>query len=274
MLFKDNMVVLLVLAALYSVLRIVIDGARRYYALLLPVLYGIVFLRSGLLVALMVAGLFSMVLARRRPLAFTFEYVTLMVAGTLAFALIFPSSVVQEVGTRSFGFVYDRLLLGTSRGADVQNITYRTSKQESVVEKVGGGSLSLANTYMIPVRVAMYAYSPFPPWRARFDGDRYIIPSTWAIMLSLLFFGAAALRTIVTRDPPTSIMLVFMGGLVAAIAFAGPLVYERYRMMLSPIYLAFAALSWVNLPATRRTLLALGSLLVLALVYLAWRLLR
>jgi hypothetical protein len=156
----------------------------------------------------------------------------------------------------------------------VQNLAYRSSKEDSLVEKVGGGDLDLGTAYFVPIRIAMYPFVPFPPWKVRSDEDFFILPSTWMIVLSLLFFCTALLRILRSGDRPGGIMLIFLACLSAAVAFAGPFVYERYRLLLTPIYLVLSATTWVNTSARQRALLVLGSLAILALVFLFWRLLR
>lgn len=272
--YKDGIVVMLVLAAIHGFLRAVFDGRRIHWLTLVLALCCIAFFRSGLLAAVMMAGAVSLACGGRRLFPKLAEYVVALTLGAAVFATIFPAPVTADVWNKAFGRIYGKLAEGSSYSLDSYNITYRTSKEDSLVERYGGGDISLGNAYVVPLRVASYLFVPFPPWESRFKGDRYILPSTWLIMALLAYFASGFIRSAFGGVGPAMTLCVFFICLGAAIAFAGPFVYERYRLLITPIYLAVSSSVLVASPWSIRLRLFMASAGIVAAALLLWSILR
>lgn len=272
-LYKDGLVVMLVLAAIYALLR-VSDGRRLHFLTLSLALYGIAFFRSGQLLAVMLAGAVALACGGRRSIRRLAEYAAVIMVSAGVFALVFPSPVTAEIQNRAFGRVYGKLIHGSTYTLDAHNITYRTTKQESLIERVGGGDLDINKLHYVPLRVAAYMIAPFPPWQTRFAGDNYIIPTTWAIVSLLSFFAVGFFRGISGGFGPAMTLCIFFLCLGIVIVFAGPFIYERYRLLITPLYLAISSSVLMSSPWRTRALLFLGSVAFMAAVFLLWSLLK
>ncbi|WIM05126.1 MAG: glycosyltransferase family 39 protein [Candidatus Nitricoxidivorans perseverans] len=274
-LYKDGIVAMLVLAAIHASLSVSTGGRRTHYYLTLALaLYGLAFLRSGLLLAVVLAGFISVAVVGRNSIHKLAEYIVTIAAAATAFTLIFPASVMADIEGKAFVRVYGKLAGGSSHGLDTQNISYRTSKEESLIERYGGGDLSFRTMHLVPLRVAGHLLAPFPPWERRFVGDWYILPATWTILALLPYFAVGLYRSAAGGASPSMVLLIYFIFLGTAIAFAGPFIYERYRLLITPLYLAISASTFVSSSWRRRALLLLMALGFVVAAYFLWLLLR
>jgi hypothetical protein len=254
---KDNFIVCLVLLCLWSGLKAFAERplSWRYSALFAGSLVALSFTRSGLVVPLIFGGALAIVLARRSPLERMARYGASVVAGVALMAAILPLPVAKDLRTQVFDRLYYKLTQGSSYKLDVQNITFRTTAEESLVYRLSGGDLSLKKLHYVPVRVAMYFVAPFPPWPVRSQLDYFVLLSTWILIPLWFFFLKGCWKGLRQGDDAVEWALCFFVVIAIAVAFAGGFVHERYRLLLMPFYLSFASLG--ESASTRRQKLVL-----------------
>jgi len=227
-------------------------------------------------VPIIVIGLLLMLVADRKGVGKrVFTYILVVVTTAVVFWTIDPQGAANNILQKSVIRVFDKLRSGSTSHLDVENITYRTTKEESLTHRVGGGDLNLSKTYFVPLRILSYLIAPFPPMHRNNRSDSFILPNTYFFSLLLVPFALGFMRSFlpsqggVVRD--LSISFVILG---TAIAFAGPFVYERYRLGITPLFLIIALAylaeaSWLN-----RFRMILLSVALWAALLVTWILLK
>ena len=273
--YKDGLSTLIILLIIYAFIR-VREGAKYYYLLFSVALIYLAFLRSGFVVPIIVIGLLLMLVADRKGVGKrVFTYILVVVTTAVVFWTIDPQGAANNILQKSVIRVFDKLRSGSTSHLDVENITYRTTKEESLTHRVGGGDLNLSKTYFVPLRILSYLIAPFPPMHRNNRSDSFILPNTYFFSLLLVPFALGFMRSFlpsqggVVRD--LSISFVILG---TAIAFAGPFVYERYRLGITPLFLIIALAylaeaSWLN-----RFRMILLSVALWAALLVTWILLK
>jgi hypothetical protein len=260
---KDNLSVFLVLLCLWSGSNGFRADRRSlaFTALFILALAALAFVRSGVVVPVMFGCLLAIGLTRKPLLPALGNYLVALMMGAIFLAIALPPVVRADVLGQAFGRVYSRLVSGSSFGLDTQNMQFRTTKDDSLVYRISGGDLNWQKAYYVPIRVAMYFVAPFPPWLIKSSVDWFMLPSTWIlILLSCPALAGMWMSATRTRGIATWALCFFVV-LSVAIAFAGGFVHERYRLLLVPLYLAFASASEAHSPPRRMLALVLLSLL-------------
>lgn len=241
---KDNFVVCLVLLCLWSALKAFASPSAswRYSVVFAGSLIALAFIRSGLVVPLICGGVFAIALIRKSPLERLSRYAVSLAVGVAVVAAVLPATAARDLQKKVFDRVYYKLTEGSSYKLDVQNITFRASADESLIYRLSGGNLSLKKLHYVPVRVAMYFIAPFPPWPIRTGVDYFVLPSTWILIPLWFLFLRGCWKGLAQHSDAAVWALSFFLVLSVAVAFAGGFVHERYRVLLMPFYLGFAAL--------------------------------
>ena len=241
---KDNFVVCLLLSCLWCAVRAFASPtvAWKYTAGFVTSLIALSFMRSGLVLPISVAGALAILMVRRSPLERLAKYSASLAVGAALVAAILPAVAAKDLQGKVLDRLYYRLTQGSSYKLDVQNITFRTTAEDSLVNRLSGGDLSLTKLHYVPVRVAMYFVAPFPPWPFRTQVDLFVLPSTWILIPLWFFFLKGCWKGFREGTDAAVWSLSFFLFLSVAVAFAGGFVHERYRLLLMPFYLGFAAL--------------------------------
>jgi len=263
---KDNFAVLLVLLCLWSGLKAftVPSWSATHPAVFACALVVLGFVRSGLVLPIITAGLVAIVLARRAIVVRAMKYFVTLILGAVFVAVLVPAQAARDLQTKTFDRVYHRLTKGSSYRLDVQNIQFRTTSEESLVYRLSGGDLSLRKIHYVPIRVAMYFVAPFPPWPLRTQLDWFVLPATWLLVPFWFFFFYGCWKAL--RPPNEAVVwsLAFFVVIAVAIAFAGGFVHERYRLLLMPFYWLFAMFGVYSASTRLRAGLLLASLATFA----------
>ena len=268
--YKDGIVSLLILCIAYANLIAVKSTNYWCYVLVVLLLFALAFLRSGLVVPISAAVVLAHFLFGKQVALRSLPLLAFMLMSAIVFGRVLPENVAHDIAQRSVGRVLDKLQLGSSQQVDIENISYARSKERSLVETKTGGDIALTSVYFIPVRILSYFMAPFPPIFLRFSGDLFIIPSTYSFLFISAFFMKGVTKCLVEKDRSLALLLLYFSVTGVAIAFAGPFVYERYRLVITPFYICIAVTGWF--PSTKRQrycLLALSGLL-LALASATW----
>lgn len=271
--YKDEIVVLTVLAGAYSLLQIVQERRHSYYILFVVAIVSMAFLRSGLIWSMVCAGLISHAISGADWLKSLGKYVTVIAVTVVGASLLLPAGVAGDLDQKILRKPYEKLVGGSTAYLDTQSISYRTSKLESMVERIGGGDLNLKKIYFVPIRIGFHLISPFPPTSMRFEGDRYILPSTYLFTILLTFFAVGIYRGVLTMGGTTMMATQFIL-LGLTIAFAGPFVYERYRLVLTPFFLSIAISVLVTSTWRQRIGMASLSGTIWLIAFAFWTMLR
>ena len=274
MIYKDEIVVLTVLASVYSLLKIVQERRHSYYLMFAVAIVGMAFLRSGLVLVILCAGLLTHATSGTTRLKNVGQYIALIVATVSGAVFLLPPSITSDLQQKIFQKSYEKLARGSSAYLDTPSISYRTTKSESLVERVGGGDLNVEKIYFVPIRIGSYLISPFPPTSMQFQGDRYILSSTYLITILLTFFAVGMYRSLITGGIAVNIMTTQFILLGLAIAFAGPFVYDRYRLLLTPFFLSIASTVLVTSSWRQRIMMMSLSGGIWAIAYALWMILR
>jgi len=274
MIYKDEIVVLTVLASVYSLLKIAQERRQSYYLVFAAAIVGMAFLRSGLVPVMVCAGLISHAISGATRLKDLGKYIAVIATTILGTAFLLPPGIAGDLEQKIIQKPYEKLTGGSSAYLDTQSISYRTSKSESLIERLGGGDLSVEKISFVPIRIVFYLISPFPPTRMRFEGDRYILPSTYLITILLTFFAVGMYRNAITGGTAVHLMTTHFILLGLAIAFAGPFVYDRYRLLLTPFFLSIASAVLVTSTWRQRIMMVSLSGGIWAIAYALWTMLR
>jgi hypothetical protein len=268
-LHKDSLVLLLIMLLVFSYIKIFKEKRYPYYILMILTFYSLSFLRSGIVLAMLLTG-FLVSLWIGKKVSGSILFIGIIVFAALIFSALFPRAVVQDISNKVIFKPIDKLFIGSSARLDSQNITYTTTKENSYIERVGGGDLTIQKVYYAPIRLAMLLISPFPPWMVRHWNDYFILPSTWVVMLMMPYALLGFFRLGNTGDLNKIFTLTFIA-LSIAIAFAGPFLLERYRLMLMPMYFSIAGQYFVTKKTSFHLILFICMFvgtLILYLVYL------
>jgi hypothetical protein len=268
--YKDGFSILLVLLLIYAN-DCVKNGAVKYVIIFSIALITLAFLRSGLIVPLILICFALSALGKRNEVFRRLATYLVMIASTTAlFWIIMPGPVVGDIAERALNRPYSKLVKGSSSHLDVQNITYATSKDESLLEKVGGGDLNVNKLHYLPARVVNYLVAPFPPLKRGVSSDIYIVPSALFISLLLVPFVAGIFQDLVSRRHIILEFAIPFVVLSVAVAFAGPFVYERYRLVVTPFFLIIGINSLYTATARLRKQLIVLSLLTWVVMFFLW----
>lgn len=264
MIHKENIVILILMMILFCYYKVFLDEQRVYYSILGFLLFLIAFIRSGLLLPIILMGGIFAVIVKGTKIKRLALYLLFIFLYSVIFVSAFPPYVVESISRKVFHQPCERVILGSTRSLDVENISY---SEDSLVKRFGE-QISLRNIYWLPLRVCIYYITPFPPWIMRERIDWWIIPSTWMVMLVSPFAIFGLLTFLIKNDSNHLFIALSFIVVSVAVAFSGPWVLERYRFMAMPMFFLMAAYAWNEMSRLKRMLwLGAVPLLVLGL----WR---
>jgi hypothetical protein len=260
-LHKDNLSVTLLLLCFFSFLNSYLPRSVSWVwcGVFLMSLFGLAFIRSGLIVPLVFAGALSIALLRTCWLERITRYAIALIAGVVLFAAVMPAPVAVHVRGNALDRIYHKLAGGSSYRLDAQNITFRGKQEDSLVYRVGGGDLSWKTLHFVPIRIAMYLIAPFPALPSSATQERYTVPTSWIFIFLSFFFLRGTWSAVRERDADLLCFLCFFIATSLAVAFAGGFVYERYRSLLAPFYFVLASLGEGKSTYRQKWLLVLAS---------------
>jgi hypothetical protein len=270
---KDNLVILLIVICQYLTLSVV--GVRNgwiRHVLIALTLVDLAFCRSSMVVPVLIAIALSLLVAGKHSWGALGKFVVTTIAVTTVFSIVFPQPIVKDIQRKAFEHILTKLVTGSASHLDVENITYRTTKEESFVTLFGGGEMNIGKAGYIPIRAAMYLIAPFPPLLQHTNGEGERVVS--AVILTSLFplFLLGVVTAIRDWNRPTLVLACYFAMIMTAVVFAGPYVYERYRLMMLSAYFPIAIAVAFTVRNSRRvvpSLLACGVGMYL-IAFVAW----
>lgn len=270
---KDNLVVLLIVICQYLTLSVgdVRNGWTRHVLIALA-LVDLAFCRSSMVIPVMLATALSILVAAREPRDALRKFVVTTIAVSAVFVLVFPPPVVKDIQRKSFQQLVSKLVGGSSLHLDIENITFRTTKEDSLVYSIGGGDINLGKIGYVPIRIAMYLLAPFPPFLPATEGEGARVAGSVVLTSLLPLFLLGLATAIRDRGRPTLVLACYFAMIMTAVAFAGPYVYERYRLMMLSAYFTIAIAAAFTIRNSRRavfSLLACG-LGVYLIAFVGW----
>lgn len=270
--FKDGFVLFLVLLLIYNVEGVAVRNRFLSYVAIGLILVAIAFTRSGILLALICCSICAVTVLSKRRLACFFEFIVLLLITYYIFVNVFPSNITIDIERKAFHRIVNKISHGNDAELDNENITYQTTKEQSLVYRAGG-TLDKENVVFVPIRFLMYLVAPFPPLNLRVTSDQYILPSTWMIMLLAPFFFVGSMkifRRTVSGYFDSFILFIYFVFLGLCVVYAGPFVLERYRMIFIPMYLAISLDFLVSAPMKCRIYLFVTSIGGSIFLYMVW----
>lgn len=158
----------------------------------------------------------------------------------------------------SFNRLADKVLIGPGAGLDVQNLTYTVSADSSIVNKLGLSKVTVENFFYAPfAKAALYFLLPMPVGHFINVGDIFNKLST--VIYSILFplFTIGLYVICLKRDPWELYLLAIFSICMGAILAAGPMIYPRYRIMVSGFFvlIVFIGISKISTGLLKKILL-------------------
>lgn len=204
--------------------------------LLIALLYE---LRSGTLSAIILITLISTMVDRRNWVQHL--RIVLLAAFTIGIAGN-NADILGKIGS-SVQRAYDKTTQGTSSHLDMVNLSYTTSRENSLLEKLHLNQITKFNFYYAPmVKGGLYFLLPLPIEKYSNLIDNLHRVSSFLYFLLFIFF-LDGIRKIVWRGMPQELyLLAFFGICMALILGAGPMLVPRYRIMASGFFFLITAL--------------------------------
>jgi hypothetical protein len=251
-LFKDGLVALLLVCLLYLNLHVCAQKTLppAFVVLSMLTIAALYSFRSGMLALVVALSIMNMLFHRK---AWKLHAGVLIGALFLTVAL---GSVFKVSGDLYSSWVRttDKLVHGTAKHLDVQNIRYTTTRDESVLTRLNLHDLSPSNFYYMPiVKGALYFVLPFPSTSkavSHADWLYKLSSAAFFVMLPLLAFGVG--HILKHRRREELYLLLAFGLCVLLIVGAGPFILPRYRIMAAPFFLLIAALGASFMPRQLR----------------------
>jgi len=223
-------------------------------------------LRTGTLPAIICLSMLNCIFDRQRWLIHS----RVLLGGLAAILLLgnvtgFSSNLKSSV-TRAT----DKIIISTSTHLDTQNITYTTTKENSLFEKLKLHEVTPYNFFFAPaVKGALYFLLPLPVNHYVSLADRFHKMGTiiYFTLFPLLLVGIFSILKNRTREE--LYLLAVFCLLIALILGAGPILVPRYRIMVVPFFLLIAMLG-ASRVAPRFALLAVGMSIALLIPLIIW----
>jgi hypothetical protein len=255
---KDNFVMLLIVICQYLTLSVV--GVRNgwiRHVLIALTLVDLAFCRSSMVVPVMIAIALSLFVAGKESWGALGRFVVTTIAVATVFSIVFPQPIVEDIQRKAFKHILTKLVKGSASHLDVENITYRTTKEESFVTSYGGGEMDIGKVGYVPIRAAMYLIAPFPPLLQHTNGEGERVASAVILTSLLPLFLLGLVTAIRDRGRPTLVLACYFAMIMTAVAYAGPYVYERYRLMMLSAYFTIAIAAAFTFRNSRRDVFSL-----------------
>jgi hypothetical protein len=262
---KDNIVVLLTTGILYTHIRFFCDNKKNYLFLFFILLIPLSFIRGGLVVASIASLLFFIFWgnAKKKIHAKALISVATVVA-VIAFIIL-----LLDISAKVFTNPFAQLLKGDMYSFSDREFSYADSKETSIVYNFTG-NLSIITIYKLPLRILFYYLAPFPPTRITDYSDYFVNPSTSFLLILLPFMVLGVIYFFKQKSSEYKLINSYLYGFMIAMAFAGPFVMARYRLMTLPILFLMASERIINMSKKRMYDLFLLSpifILVLLVIY-------
>jgi hypothetical protein len=241
LLFKDGLIAFLMLSLFYLNTRSIFrrDSNPLTFQILSVILIVLLYnLRTGVLAAILCIGALNC--------AFDWKnwqrHLRVLLAGILAIVLLGNVDGFSNKLQRTLTRTADKAMLGSSRHLDADNLTYTTTRENSLFHKFKLHEVSPANFLYAPfTKASLYFLLPLPVNKTSSLPDLFHKLSTliYASLFTTLLLGIWKILNGKNREE--WYLLAMFGLLVALFLGAGPMLVPRYRIMTSAFFLLIAA---------------------------------
>jgi hypothetical protein len=240
-LFKDGLVAFVLICLFYTNAQYLEKNKPKVFFELLSVLLIVLLynLRTGTLPAILCLSILSCVFDRKRWLL----HVRVLIAGIVAIVALGNFEGFSDKLERSLTRTTDKVMYGSGRHLDNENLTYTTTQENSLFHKLKLHEVTPSNFFYAPlVKGALYFLLPLPGTKFVNQADSLHKMSTtiYFVLFTLLMVGAFSILKNRTREE--LYLLAVFGLFVVLILGAGPMLLPRYRIMVSPFFLLIAML--------------------------------
>ncbi len=267
-LFKDGIVAFALICLFHTYSRYVgKEKAGISFELLAIFLITLLYnLRSGTLAAIVCLSILNCMFDRKRWLIHT----RILLGGLVAIFLLGNVEGYANKLSASRTRTTDKAIHGTAAHLDAQNLTYTTTKENSLFHKLKLHEVTPSNFFYAPVvKGALYFLLPLPVnhYVNRADLFHKMSTTIYFILFPLLLAGIVSILKNRTREE--LYLLAVFGLFVVLILGAGPMLLPRYRIMASPFFLLIAVLGASRIPL-RFAVFATGICISLLITLLLW----
>jgi hypothetical protein len=240
-LFKDGLVAFVLIYLFYTNARLLEKeklgvSFELLSMLLIILLYN---LRTGTLPAVLCLGILNCVFDRKRWLL----HVRVLVAGIVAIIALGNFEGFSDKLERSLTRTTDKVMYGSGKHLDTENLTYTTTQEDSLLHKFKLYEVTPTNFFYEPlVRGSLYFLLPLPGTKFvnRADALHKMSTTIYFALFTLLVVGMFGILNNRTREE--LYLLAVFGLFVVLILGAGPMLLPRYRIMVSPFFLLITML--------------------------------
>ena len=240
LLFKDGLIAFLVLSLFFVNARFIFqknaNGLTFEFlsVLLIVLLYN---LRTGTLVAILcisvLNGLFDFNNWRR--------HFRILLTGLLAIVVLGNVDGFSNNLQRSLTRATDKVQYGSGKHLDTENLTYTTSRDGSLFQKLNLNKLTPHNFYYAPVvKASLYFLLPLPINQIASFPDLFHKLSTLIYSALFTLFLVGIYKIAKGKNREEWYLVATFGILVALMLGAGPMLVPRYRIMPSALFLLIA----------------------------------
>jgi hypothetical protein len=295
-LHKDPIVTFFVASCSFSLCKICLERKPVFSIVFLVALFAIAFLRSGLVLPMLLLSVLSLLLLDQRRIDHLLRFLAVQASGAAVFFLAAPRAVSFDIYRKTFARVVDKVEVGRGAHLDVENIQLPPAGEKSMADNLfgdGGGVVApmvsqlsgqsesaapfidpsligaIDRIIMIPIHTVAYLYSPTPIWAARGVFDFFVVPGTLLFALATAPALFAFVTGLVRRGLLVAGILPFVIFSVA-VSFAGPFVVDRYRMLLIPYLLVLAAVPFQERGTRLSQGLATASVFLFSAANMLW----
>jgi hypothetical protein len=240
-LFKDGLVAFVLICLFYTNARLLEKDKPRVPFELLSVLLIVLLynLRTGTLPAILCLSVLHCVFDRKRWLL----HVRVLVTAMVSIIALGNFEGFSDKLERSLTRTTDKAMYGSGKHLDIQNLTYTTTRENSLFHKLKLHEVTPSNFFYAPlVKGTLYFLLPLPVTKFvnRADSLHKLSTTIYFALFSLLIIGIFGILKNRTREEVY--LLAVFGLFVVLILGAGPMLLPRYRIMVSPFFLLIAML--------------------------------
>lgn len=242
LLFKDGAIALLALLLFYvNCCQILRRSWGKFFFVLLSVTLIILLynLRTGTLAAILCISVLN--------LAFDLKswrrHLSVLLLGTAAIAALGNIDGFSNKLQKSLTRTADKVIHGSSRHLDADNLTYTTSRENSVFHKLNLHEVTSSNFFYAPlVKASLYFLLPLPVNKTFSPVDLLHKLSTliYSTLFTMLLVGVYGILK--GRRREEWYLLATFCIFVALFLGAGPMLVPRYRVMTSALFLLIATI--------------------------------
>lgn len=240
-LFKDGIVAFALICLFHTYSRYIGKGKTGIsFELLAVILIVLLYnLRTGTLPAIICLSVINCIFDKKRWLV----HARVLLGGLVAILLLGNVDGFSNKLEKSLTRTTDKAIHGSGAHLDTQNLTYTTTRENSLFQKLKIHEVTASNFFYAPaVKGALYFLLPLPVnhYVNRSDLFHKLSTTIYFTLFPLLLVGIAGILKNRTREE--LYLLVTFALFVMLILGAGPMLLPRYRIMVSPFFLLIAML--------------------------------